>query len=331
MQNNDINEMDRGVKLVFQELKGNPYKKFNIAFALMSVIPFLVFVYILAAKLFTIEVLAGDIGLVVFLSMAVSFCGFYAGYGILKNIINKIVYYAAKAKHGDQMKSEFVASVSHELKNPLTTIKMNLSNIKDGVFGPLNEDQEKAITLSQGVIDRMTYLINDLLDIHKIEAGRSDINRKLCSINNILEKQAKEFEGMAGKKNIRMIKDISDTDLFIWADEDKIGRVINNLLSNAIKYTPDAGFVKVRASKTDGEFVRMEVEDTAPAISYDHLNKIFDKFERLNNKGEGTGLGLAIAKDIVELHKGKIWAERQPERGNRFIVILPRDLRSKAR
>ncbi len=326
-------ETDRGLNLVLQELKENPYKRFNAAFALMSVIPFLVFVYVIAARLFTIDILCGDIGLIVFISMMVSLLGFWAGYSILKGVVNKIMYYAAKAKNSDQTKSEFVASVSHELKNPLSVIKMNLSNLRDGLFGDVNEKQQKAVDLSQDVINRMTHLINDLLDLHKMESGKVEMHRRLCNIPEIMERQIKELQEFANKKNIKVTRDVSGTDLFIWADEDKLSRVVNNLLSNAIKYTPQTGFVKVRTSRTDG-FIRMEVEDTAPTISPDDRERIFDKFKRLESKAEGTGLGLAIAKDIVELHKGKIWAESSGAgsgTGNKFIVVLPSDLRNKVR
>ena len=157
------------------------------------------------------------------------------------------------------------------------------------------------------------------------------MHRRLCSIPDIMEKQIKELEQLADSKSIKVSRFVSGTDLFIWADEDKLSRVINNLLSNAIKYTPQTGFVKVSTSRMDG-FIRMEVEDTAPTISPDNYEKIFDKFKRLESKAEGTGLGLAIAKDIVELHKGKIWAESTGnEIGNKFVVILPSDLRSKSR
>lgn len=331
MRNKNTDEADRGLGLVLQELKENPYKKFNIAFALMSVIPFLVFVYILAARLFTFDIFCGDIGAVVFISMMVSLLGFSAGYGILRNIMNKIMYYAVKAKNSDQTKSEFVASVSHELKNPLSVIKINLSNLGDGLFGDVNEKQKKTVDLSQDIIDRMTHLINDLLDLHKIESGKVEMCRRLCSIPEIMGRQIKELEQLANEKSIKVTEDVSGTDLFIWADEDKLSIVINNLLSNAIKYTPETGFVKVRTLRSDG-FIRMEVEDTAPTISADNREKIFDKFKRLESKTEGTGLGLAIAKDIVELHKGKIWAESSGgEKGNKFIVVLPSDLRSRIR
>jgi len=247
----------------------------------------------------------------------------------LKGVVRKIIPYIARSKHGDEVKTEFPAAVSHELKNPLAVIKMNLSNIKDGLLGPVNEKQKKAISLSQEIIDRMIRLINDILDLHKIESGSIDITRKLCSIPDMIEKQTKEFEVLANDKKIKITKDVHGTELFVWGDEGKIVQVINNLLGNAIKYTPEMGFVKLNTYGLD-EFIRMEVEDTAPSIPEDKISRIFNKFERLDDNIEGTGLGLAIAKDIVELHKGKIWAESQPERGNKFVVVLPRDLRNKA-
>lgn len=319
------------LNLVLQEMRENPYKKFNIVFALMSVIPFLAFVYILAAKLFTFEIFCGNIGAIVFISMMVSLLGFFTGYGILKSVMNKVMYYAAKAKNSDQLKSEFVASVSHELKNPLSVIRMNLSNLRDGLFGDVNERQKKAIDLSEDVVDRMAYLINDLLDLHKTESGFVQMRRCLCNVPRIIDRQVEELGQLANTKSIKVTKHVSGPDLFVWADEDKLSRVINNLLSNAIKYTPQTGFVKVKTSRDD-RFIRMEVEDTAPTISPDNREKIFDKFKRLETKAEGTGLGLAIAKDIVELHKGRIWAEPAgAEKGNKFVVVLPSDLRSKAR
>jgi len=331
MKNKKNNESNRGLNLMLQELEENPYKKFKIAFALMSVIPFLVFVYILAARLFTFDIFCGDIGVLILIAMIVSLVGFLAGYGILKSIMSKIMYYAAKAKASDQTKSEFVASVSHELKNPLSVIKANLSNLGDGFLGDVNEKQKKAVELSQGVIDRMNRLVSDLLDLHSMESGFARMQRSLCDVSRIMERQIEEQQSLANKKNIKLTGDILGTGLLVWADEDKLSRVITNLLSNAIKYTPQTGFVKASTSRSD-EFVRIEVEDTAPGISLDNREKIFDKFRRLEDKGDGTGLGLAIAKDIVELHKGKIWAEISgTENGNKFVVVLPSDLRSKTR
>ncbi len=330
MKSKKTDDSGRGLKLVLQEMKENPFNKFNIAFALMSMIPFLVFVYILSARLFTLEIFVGDTGLIMFISMVVSLLGLVSGYTILKGVMNKIMYYAAKAKSSDETKSAFVASIAHELKNPLSVIKMSLSNLSAGIFGEVSEKQKQAVDLSQDVIDRMTRLISDLLDLHKMESGKVLMNRSLCDIPGIVEKQVEELTVLADKKNIKVTRSVAGTDLFIWADEDKLSRVVNNLLSNAIKYTPETGFINVRALKIDG-FIRMEVEDTAPVIPEESREDIFDKFKRLKSGAEGTGLGLAITRDMVELHKGKVWAEGASEKGNRFVVILPSDLRGKAR
>lgn len=318
--------LDMGLKIVLQELNENPYQKFNIAFSLMSVIPSLIFFYVLTNKLFYINIFIGNLGLVLFISIFISFCGFCVSYAIIKNILKRIIFYAALAKYSDQLKSTFIATVSHELKNPLLIMKTQILNIQDGLFGLLNEEQKKALELCQNIIERISRLINDLLNLHKIESGVFEVERKLCNLVEILERQIKESEIMFNKKRIKLTKEIRATDLSVWANQDKMILIISNLLSNAIKYTPEEGEVAIKIYPFD-EFVRLEFFNTGEVIPPDKIEKIFNKFERLNFTKEGTGLGLAITKDIVEMHKGKIWAESLSGEGNRFIVILPRDLR----
>ncbi len=318
--------LDMGLKLVLQELNENPYQKFNIAFSLLSIIPFLVFFYALTNILFYISIFTGNVGLVLFISIFISFCGFCISYAIIKSILKRIIFYAALAKYSDRQKSTFIATVSHELKNPILIMKTQILNIQDGLFGLLNEEQKKALELCQNIIERISRLINDLLDLHKIESGVFEVERKLCNLVEILERQIKESEIMFNKKRIKLTKEIRATDLSVWANQDKMILIISNLLSNAIKYTPEEGEVAIKIYPFN-EFVRLELFNTGEVIPPDKIEKIFNKFERLNLTKEGTGLGLAITKDIVEMHKGKIWAESRSGEGNRFIVILPRDLR----
>ncbi len=322
--------IDSGVKLVLQELKENPFYKFNLAFSLMSVIPFLVFFYLLVSQLSSLNVLEGHVGLVLSLALFIAACGFIVGYGVLRSILSRVIFYAAQAKHSDQLKSVFVATVSHELKNPLTIIKTGISNIKNGLAGQINQAQEDILSTCQRIVERINRLINDLLDLHKIEAGMFEIKRKLCNLESILVKQIDEFESMLTKKRIKLRKESPDKDLSLWGDEDKLMQVINNLLSNAIKYTPDNGNIDLKIYPCDG-LVRIELVNTGDIIPQDKLDKIFDKFNRLDYSQEGTGLGLAITKDIVEMHKGKIWAESNPGVGNKFVVVLPCDLRKQGR
>ncbi|MBM3244864.1 MAG: hypothetical protein FJZ15_03630, partial [Candidatus Omnitrophica bacterium] len=214
--------------------------------------------------------------------------------------------------------------------NPLLTIKISLSNIREGLAGKLNSEQEKIIELCYGVLERMGRLINDLLDLHKIEAGMIDIKRRLCNLTEILDKQLNEFESIMEQKHIKLNKEILQRSLSLWADEDKISEVINNLLSNAIKYTPEGGTIALKVDYLEG-FVRLECSDTGPGIPLDKIDKIFNKFERVNITKEGTGLGLSISKDIVEMHKGRIWVENEPNGGSKFVVVLPTDLRKTKR
>ncbi len=320
---------DIATNAVLQELKESPYRKFNIAFSLMTIIPFLTFFYILI-NISSLDALAGQTGGILLICLVIAVCGFSIGYVVINSILKRLLFYAASLKKSDQLKSSLVASVSHELKNPITIIKTNLGLIADGLVGQVNEAQKKIVDLCMKVTDRMTRLINDLLDLHKIEAGKVEMKRELCDLSKLLESQVSEFTPLISKKGIKLVTELLDTNLNIWADGDKIMQVINNLLSNAIKNTPDGQPLTLRAYPVE-RFIRFEVADKGPGIPPDKLEKIFDKFERLDASREGTGLGLSITKDIVELHKGRVWAESLLGNGSTFVVVLPRDLRRTAR
>ena len=327
MQKKKIIKVDDDMELVLEELRENPYHKFEAAFALMSILPFLVFIYLLAGRLFSFRIFIGDVGLVLFISMTLSLCGFFLGYRQIRRSLNKVVFYAAKAKHSDQMKSKFVATVSHDLRNPLFVLEANVTDLNGGLFGGINEKQKGVLDVCQEVVGRMVKLVNDLLDLYKIEAGMVTLNRKKCSLPAIMETQIKELEVMIERKGIKFIKEIQkQEELAIMVDEERIAQVINNILGNAIKFTPEKGNVEVRLYPTNG-FIRFECKDSGESIPQEKLIKIFDKFERLDTDKKGSGLGLAISKDIVELHKGKIWAETIPGKGNRFIFVLPREIK----
>ena len=317
-------------KLVIQDLKENPYKKLNIAFSLMVIVPFLAFLYLLTSKLFTINILVGNIGFVLGIAFFISLCGFYIAYGILKNIFNKILDYAFQAKHSDQLKSTFVATVSHELKNPLSSIKINIYNIFAGLIGQINEEQKKVLKLCQVTIERMVRLVNGLLDLHKIEAGVASVKRKSLNLTELSCRQIDELQILADRKNVKIIKEFLDKSLTVWGDEDKLSQAVINLLSNGIKFAPENGAVTLKIY-SDDSFAKIECVDTGPGIPDNKVNMLFNKFERLNSAEEGTGLGLAITKDIVELHRGKILVESQVGRGSKFIIMLPRDLRETKR
>lgn len=313
-------------KLLIQELGESPYRKFNIAFALMALLPFLATFYLLVSKLFTLEILRGEVGFILFISLAISLCGYWVGYTIIREIFNALIRMTLKARHSDRLKSTLVASVSHEFKNPLSSLKLCLFDMADSTTQNLNDEQKEMLSCCNEIVDRLNRLVNDLLDIYKIEAGIVDINRKLCNVAYLVEKQIKEVEANLSQKKINVTKEIKGNNI-AWLDEDKTMRVINNLLSNAIKYTPDGGNIIVRVSESDG-LIKLEVQDNGIGIPPDKIERIFNKFEGVGlDKEKGIGLGLAISKDIIELHNGKIVVESNPRMGSKFTVLLPQDLR----
>lgn len=324
--NKDKAVLKEELKLVMQELKDNPFQRFNLAFALMSIIPFLVFFYLLLVRFFSFDILTGDVGVILSISLLIAVLGFYVGYAVIKSVLNKIIFYAAQAKYNDQLKSSFVATVSHELKNPLSIIKTSVSSLLGEVIGSINKEQRTILEICRDVSDRMNRMVIDLLDLYKIEAGLMTFQRKLFSFKKLLETQIKVFEVLLRNKHIKLIRDFPREDLSIWGDEDKIIQVVNNLISNSIKYSPSGSTITIRLFSTEG-LARLEVIDTGRGIPPDKISRVFTKFERFDSSVEGTGLGLAITKDIVELHKGKIWVESQLGKGSTFIVVLPGDLR----
>jgi len=227
----------------------------------------------------------------------------------------------------DKRKSDFVDRVSHEFRSPLGIVKNSLAVVLGGLAGEVSPEQKRLLDAGKRNIDRLIRLINDLLDLSKIEAGKMEMKRSEIGAARLAEERLANFRESFGKKNIILKKDIPADVGTVWGDEDKIIEVIDNLLANAMKYTPPGGTVTFTLSGNEQE-VRFAISDTGPGIAKEDIEKIFDKFERVSaERQEGTGLGLPIAKDIVNLHKGKIWVESAIGKGSTFLFTLPRNLR----
>jgi len=240
-----------------------------------------------------------------------------------KRLLKELSAANEKLKELDQRKSAFVANVSHELKSPLAIIKGFLVLILDGAVGEINSKQRNCLEIGKRNIERLIRLVTDLLDISKIEAGKMEMRRENFDIAVLVNEILVDYEKELAKKQISLKKDIQENIGAIWADRDKISEVVINLLNNAVKYTTAGGEVGIKLISKENELY-FEISDTGPGIPEEYKDKIFDKFERITTeKMEGTGLGLPIAKDIVELHKGKIWVESEAGKGSVFKVKLP--------
>lgn len=240
------------------------------------------------------------------------------------NDISKIKEAEELLKQMDKRKSAFVANVSHEFKNPLYIIRQSLSNILSGLMGHVEDEQKTMLEIAVKTTDRLVRLVTDLLDISKIEAGKMKLKKERIDIVSLVNEVIANNDAEISKKNLNLQKDFSSNAGFVQGDSDKLTEVIINLLSNAIKYTPAGGRLTIALSGSNKD-IRFEISDSGPGIAREDFYKLFDKFERLTaEKEEGTGLGLSITRDIIELHKGKIWVESEIGKGSKFIFTLPR-------
>jgi PAS domain S-box-containing protein len=232
-----------------------------------------------------------------------------------------------RLKELDRLKSDFVSNVSHELRTPLTAIKGSVDNMLDGLTGSLNEKQARYLTRIKSNTDRLSRLINDLLDLSKIESRRVEVRPTTLSLTALAEEVAEHLKSLAAEKLIRIEVPSPDPSLTVWADRDKVTQVLMNLIGNAVKFTPQNGKVTVALEKNGDDYVQISVDDTGPGILPDEKNKIFSKFYQVGDidkqKPKGSGLGLAISKALVEMHGGKIWVESEIGRGSTFYFTLP--------
>ena len=222
-------------------------------------------------------------------------------------------------------KSEFLANMSHELRTPLNAIIGFSQLLRDRLFGEVNEKQQQYLDdiLSSG--KHLLSLINDVLDLSKVEAGQIQLDVEPFALQDALERGVVMVRERAAGDGVNIVLVPGSAVDFVEGDERRISQVIFNLLSNAVKFTPPGGSVEVRAGRTDGE-VRVSVTDTGPGVAPEDQERIFEEFQQTPagvEKREGTGLGLAVSKRLVELHGGRIWVESALGKGSTFVFALP--------
>lgn len=242
---------------------------------------------------------------------------------LAQRVINNI----EELKTLDSAKTEFLNIASHELRTPLTSIKGSLSLLRHGAVGDLNDNSSKLLLIAETETDRLIRLINDLLDLAKIEAKKLPLNEKWYQVESLIDETFGSLRGLTEATQVTLnIKDQLPIDIFI--DRDRIHQVLTNLLSNAIKYSPPQGMVTVNYFVNGQHQLVFEVSDQGRGIAPEDQKQIFEKFRQATNDRnplvKGTGLGLAIARAIIEEHGGEIGVKSQPKKGSTFYFTLPK-------
>lgn len=248
-------------------------------------------------------------------------------------------------KRMEHLKSEFISIVSHELKTPLTTIQTTLDIVITGRAGALTENMVKFIGMCKKNVERLKGIINDLLDLSKIEAGKMDFKFENIKINQVVEYVKNNLDGMAREKKINLVTTLEDDFADIYADSGRLEQVLINLVSNALKFTKENGKIEIRTKVVDaseiypvdvfddilsrlkGKYLQVLVKDNGIGIKHENLKHIFDEFAQIEGsmqrKVGGTGLGLSIVKKLLEAHNGVIWCNSMPDKGSSFYFAIP--------
>jgi PAS domain S-box-containing protein len=229
------------------------------------------------------------------------------------------------ADRANQLKTEFLVNMSHELRSPLQTVIGFAELLSEEMSGPLNETQQRFIEHVHRGAMHLLELINDLLDLGRIEAGRLNLKIDELQTDAAIEEALSLIRQRAVGKSIELASNVSSA-ISIAADRLRFRQILNNLLTNAIKFTPEGGRIRVEAVRRDNG-VEISVSDTGIGIPEEEQGMIFDKFYQISLAGrrqnQGSGLGLAITKGLVEQHGGKLWLESKPGEGSRFIFTIP--------
>ncbi len=246
---------------------------------------------------------------------------FSGHYGFMKDI--------SQRREIQRLKDEFISVVSHELRTPLTSIRGSLGLLAAGVLQAKPQQAQRMLQIAVNNSDRLIRLINDMLDIERIESQQVQMNKQICDTGNLISSSVELMRNMAQKAEISL--SVNSVSARIWADCDRIIQVLTNLLSNAIKFSSPGSQVwlnaQIEADKNQIPYILLQIRDEGRGIPKDKLETIFGRFQQVDasdsrQKG-GTGLGLAICRSIIQQHSGKIWAQSAENKGTSFYCKIP--------
>jgi signal transduction histidine kinase len=231
---------------------------------------------------------------------------------------------ADRLRQHDEMKEEFFATLSHELRSPITSVREAGHLLADGVPGPLTPKQARLVDIIRRSTDRLLRLVNQILDASRLRAGVLPLERVPLDLDWLVGRAMEELRPQADEGRVTMARERVGTRFTVLGDEDRLVQVVVNLLANAVRFTPVGGRVTVRLVDAGPE-CEIQVEDTGVGIPAAELPHVFESYRQAHPGKGGTGLGLAIVRGLVQAHGGRVTAESQEGKGSRFSVLLPRD------
>ena len=244
--------------------------------------------------------------------------------GVLARSFNAM---AARLRQLDEMKEEFFATLSHELRSPLTSVREASHLLVDEVAGPMTPKQARLVQIIQRSSDRLLRLVNQILDISRLRAGLLPLQHQPVDLERLVNRATEELRPQAEEAGVTLDRERVGERFTVSGDEDRLVQVVVNLLANAIRFTPAGGRVVARVVDAGPE-CEVQVEDTGLGIPAAELPHIFESYRQAHLGKGGTGLGLSIVRGLVQAHGGRVTVESHEGKGSRFSVLLPRETRT---
>ena len=299
------------------------FHEFNVAFLLMSLIPLIIGLYILAARVFTISIFEGLNGFYFFLAIVIACLGFLAGRRVLKLILQKLIDVNVELRQHELMKSAFIANVAYELRPPLAAVQLSLKNMDDGLLGPLTDPQRGTIRDCSGIIGRLAHLTTDLIDLSDTEKGKPALHLDVVELQAILREVVRLNEQYLTAHRLAVGWRLPESPVMFYGDRARLLQAFGSLLDHAVRWSSEGSTVSVELAGVVPEEWRVVVSHDI-AGNQAEFARALDTFTRLGgNVEEYLGLGLRVAKEIVELHHGRLWVEGEPGHSSRLVMTLP--------
>jgi signal transduction histidine kinase len=318
-------------KIIAAELSKDPLDTINTAFALMFVIPMLVVLYLLIGKYQLYSIVTGINSILWLICIALSLAGFFVSYIMVKKVTLKMLQYSSECRKSEELKTALISEVSHDFRTPLTTIKINISALQNITCNVFSDTHHKMLNLCLTATDKLIQFVTVILDESRLNLIKVSMKRERIDFKALLQEEIDLILPQVNQR-LQKLSYVKNNDyITVWGDRLKLRRVLSNLLSNAVKHTQESGEIKI-ALNNIGETAMLDIVNTGKGITKDNLDKIFDKYYQIDKDSkDGIGLGLSIAKEIVQMHKGKIEVSSRLGEETKFSIFLPQDLRESRR
>lgn len=299
------------------------FRQFNVAFTLMSLIPLIIGLYLLAARLFTISIFEGLNGLYFLLAIVFAFLGFLVGRQILRTVLGKLIDVNVKVRQHETIKSAFIANVAYELRPPLAAVLMSLKNMDDGLLGSLTDPQRTTVHECSEIVGRLARMATDLIEITGSGKTKPTLQLDVVALQELVREASAALEPSLKAHYLTLDLTLPEQPVLFFGDRARLIQAMTGLIDHALRWASEGSRISVQLSQAvPEEWQLMVTHDIAGSRS--DFARALDTYARFGGEvEEHLGLGLRLAKEIVELHHGRFWLEGEPGQSSRLIVNLP--------